>query len=103
MLKIAIHHHDRAPSGMSEAGAKRGLMAEIAAEGDVSDGFIARGKRADFGNRGIGRAVVDKDDLEAAKRARDLRQAPGHARDVACLIVGRQYERQIGLRCIHGS
>ena len=75
---------------MAQPGPQRGLMAEVAAEGDVAHERMLRGQRSDFGNRGIGRAVVDEDDLEAAEPPRDLGEPFGHACDVLRLIVGGQ-------------
>ena len=96
MLEIAVHRDHGAAARVAQARTQRRLMPEIAGEGDVADRRIAGRERTDGGERAIGRAVVDENDLVLAKRPRDLGKARRHAGDIAHLIVRRQDERQRG-------
>ena len=94
MLEVAIHQHDRIAAGVAQAGAQRRLVAEVAREGDEADMRIARRQALDLGQRAIGRAVVDEQDLAAPELPRDLGEARRHGIDVPLLVKDRQDDRE---------
>ncbi len=102
MLEVGVHHDDRAAGGVAQARAQRGLMAEIAGEGDVADMRVARGG-AQRRERAVARAVVDEQDLVAAERGENAGERRAQRRDVAGLVMGRHHNRNFSLRNGHRS
>src|SRR5207253_4439146 len=63
VLLVAVHEDDDPAAGVAEAGADRGGLAEVAAELDDPDPWIALVPGEGHGAGGVGAAVVDEDDL----------------------------------------
>ena len=86
---------------MTQPGAERHLMAEIAREGDVAHIRIAFRQGLDLGERRISRAVIHEHDFVAAERRRNSGERGGHRRHIQRLVMGGQHERKLGSRLIH--
>ncbi len=63
VLEVGVHDHHRVAGGVAQAGEEGGLLAEVAAEGDVADARVARGELFQEGERTVAAAVVDVDEL----------------------------------------
>jgi hypothetical protein len=65
VLEVAVHGHDDLPAAVVEAGRQGRRLAEVAAQAHQLDARVALARPAPALGGGVGRAVVDEDDLEA--------------------------------------
>ena len=97
VLQVAVHRHDDLAARAHEAGVHRGMLAEVALEADGAHPRIVRMDPLELGEGGVGRAVVDEDELVGARPAVERRERPtvelGQSRR---LVEERDDDREVG-------
>ena len=64
VLEVAVHRHDDLAAGPAEAGVHRGVLAEVPLEADHPHARVGCVQALERGERAVGGAVVDVDELE---------------------------------------
>ena len=73
VLQVAVHRHDQVAAGARQPGMHGGVLAEAALETDGADAGVVGVQALERGERAVGGAVVDDDDLERPAERLELR------------------------------
>ena len=99
VLEVAVHRHDDVAARPAQPRVHRGVLAEVPLEADRVNARVCRVEPLEHGERPVGRAVVDVDDLERAAEALErCDRAAVELLERAHFVVERDDDGELGGR-----
>ena len=94
VLEVAVHRHEDLAARADEPGVHGRVLPEVALEADRAHAPVRRVDALELGERRVGRAVVDEDELERATRGVESGGGPlVELPDVLALVVDGNHDR----------